>query len=128
VVYERVSGTAGLLGAWRSKEVKINTTSELKIKPYGTDGLTVRFVDFKAVCSARFGGKPCVFSGPTIPPGVTGAMQRLDDRIVEVVYRKDGKALFHDKMAVSADDKTLIFTETSPNAADPPIVAVYDRQ
>lgn len=45
---------------------------------------------------------------------MTGSLERVDARTFEMVYQKEGK--------------TLSFTETSTNKADPPLIAVYERQ
>lgn len=126
-VYERIAGESGLLGTWRSTEVKISSPMVLGFAPYGPDGLTLTIVDYKVVCNAKLDGKDYPATGPTVPPGLTLALKRTGERTMEMVEKDKGKTLGTSKFAVSADGKTLTEVYT-PAAVNEPVTAVYDRQ
>src|SRR5712691_4555147 len=44
-VFQRLSGGPGLAGKWKTKNVKISAPGVLDLKPNGSNGLTVTFVD-----------------------------------------------------------------------------------
>lgn len=47
-VYVRIAGQSGLLGTWKSKEVKLSSPAVLEMKLSGADGMAVNFPDFQA--------------------------------------------------------------------------------
>lgn len=126
-VYERIAGESGLLGTWRSTEVKISSPSVMQFAPYGGDGLTLTMVDYKAVCNAKLDGKDYPATGPAVPPGLTLAIKRTGERTMEMVGKDKGKPLGTSKYTVSADGKTLTEVYT-PAAVNEPVTAVYERQ
>ena len=89
----------------------------------GADGLTVKIVDANAVCEAKFDGKDYPAAGPTVPPGYTLAVRKIDDRTFELVQKMNGKTLYTSAYAVSPDGKTLRETNAGEKTH-----AVYDRQ
>jgi hypothetical protein len=126
-VYERVSGDAGLLGTWRSTEVKAGSPTLFRIAPYGEDGLTFTLVDYKATCNAKLDGKDYPATGPAIPPGFTLAARLTGERTLELVQKAKGKVLGASTYTLSADGREL--TEVyQPAAVNEPVTAVYDRQ
>ena len=126
-VYERTSGDSGLFGAWKSKEVKINSPGAMKFTPSTDDGMIWELVDFKATCDAKFDGKDYPATGPTVPAGFTLALKRTGPRSFEFTEKQNGKPLFTGKFTVSEDGRTL--TDVGrPVAVNEPITAVYERQ
>lgn len=126
-VYERVSGGPGLEGKWKTKNVKSSAPTVLELAASGTDGLTLKIPDFQVTCDAKFDGKDYPATGPTVPPGLTLAMQKAGARSIEMTEKQNGKTLFKLTFTVSADGKTL--TEAGVAAGvDEKIKAVYERQ
>ncbi len=125
--YTRVSGANGLIGTWKSTEVKIGSPNVLQITPYQGDGLSLAIVDFKATCNCKFDGKDYPCTGPTVPEGYTMALKRINPRTANVDQKVNGKPAFTSTFMVSEDGRTLNWV-TRPAGVDEPYVAVYDRQ
>jgi hypothetical protein len=83
--------------------------------------------DFQATCDAKLDGKDYPFTGPTIPAGMTFAVQKAGPLSFEMTQKQDGKALCKDTLAVSADGKTLTDTGSAVGVSEK-YTAVYDRQ
>ncbi len=125
--YERVAGTDGLLGTWRSTEVKIGSPGEMHIAPYEGDGLTWSSPDYKYTCSGKLDGEEIPCFGPTIPDGLTLSMTRTGERTLTSQVKDNGRPVFNDQWSVSEDGTTLTII-SRPVGADEPMTAVYDRQ
>ena len=123
---QRTSGGPGLTGQWKSTEVK-SSTEMWEITPNGDDGLTMKIVDFNAVCTMKFDGKDYPVTGPTVPKNFTLAVRKTGPRSLEMTENMDGKAVFVDSFTVSADGKTLT-DEGVPTGTTEKIKAVYDKQ
>jgi hypothetical protein len=126
-VYERTSGESGLVGTWKSKEVKISSPGTLKLTPAGDDGIVWEFVDFKATCNAKFDGKDYPCTGPTAPAGISVALKRTGPRSYDWTEKLNGKLLFTGTVTVSQDGRTLT-NVGKPVAVNEPITEVYERQ
>jgi hypothetical protein len=124
--WERVSGGPGLLGKWKSAKVQ-TTTESWEISANGDDGLTMKVVDYDAVCKLKFDGKdyPCI--GPTMPKNFTIAARKVGPRTVEFTDKLDGKPAFSDVFTVSPDGKTLV-DDASPAGSKEKLKLVYDKQ
>ena len=127
IVLQRVSGGPGLPGKWKTKNVKISAPPIIEIAASGQDGLTLSIADFQATCEAKFDGKDYPFTGPTIPAGMTLAIQKAGPLSFEMTQKQNGKALYQDTLAVSADGKTLTDTGSAVGVSEK-YTAVYDRQ
>jgi hypothetical protein len=126
-IYERLSRTSGLIGKWRSKEVKISSPNTFVIEPNGEDGLTLKLVEINASCSAKFDGKDYPGTGPTVPPNFTIAIERPGPREFKWTFKANGKAISQSTFTVSEDGNTM--TERGgPIKAEELHTAVYERQ
>jgi hypothetical protein len=126
-VFQRVSGTAGLAGTWKSAKVQISSPDTLQITAGKDDGLAFAIPAYKMTADVKFDGKDYAVSGPTIPAGFTMALRRLDARSIELIQKVDGKVVYRDTMTVSADGKTLTDVGAAEGTQEK-IKAVYDRQ
>jgi hypothetical protein len=127
-VFQRGSGGPGLPGKWKTKNVKSSSPDILEFAASGPDGLTLRSVDYQATCDARFDGKDYPLTGgPSVPAGLTFAIQKTGPRSIEMTQKQNGKALYKSTFTVSADGKTLTETGGAAGVSEK-YTAVYDRQ
>jgi hypothetical protein len=126
VTSERVSGGAGLAGKWKSTKVQA-TTQNWEISANGDDGLTMKIVDYNAVCSLKFDGKDYPCTGPTMPKNFMISAKKTGPRTVEFTEKIDGKVVFGDVFSVSPDGKTLV-DEATPAGSKEKMKIIYDKQ
>jgi hypothetical protein len=126
-IYQRVSGTSGLSGKWKTKNVKIGSPGTLTIADKGADGLTLTFVEEKGTCDAKFDGKDHPATGPIWPSGWTCSIAKNGATGFDVVWKKDRKVMYNDSFKISTDGKVLTNESDAP-AVSEKIRAVYDRQ
>jgi hypothetical protein len=126
-VYQRVSGSSGLAGKWKTKNLKIGSPGSVKISTSGSDGVTLTFVEEKGTCSARFDGKDHPATGPVWPSGWTCVAAKSGASALDVTWKKDGKVMFKDTFTASADGKTLTDVSSTPTTTEK-VKAVYERQ
>ena len=127
VTAERVSGSSGLAGKWKTKNVKSAAPSVLEITSSGADGVTFKIVDMDLTCNGKFDGKDHPCSGPTLGPGWTASFANAGARGLDMSIKNNGKELFKLSYSVSADGKTLTESGTAIGANEKTKV-VYDRQ
>lgn len=126
-VYERIAGQSGLLGTWKSTEVKSSFGALLEIKASGTDGLALSIPDFQITCNAKFDGKDYPATGPTIADAITLALTRTGPRSFKTLMKGNGTPLATDTYTVSADGKIMKSVST-PVGANESQTAIYERQ
>ncbi len=130
-VYERVDEGSGLLGlmlgAWKSKSVKENSSTFLEFADNGADGIAFILKQIKGECRLKFDGRDYPAMGPTVPAGLTLAAKKTGDRSFEMTEKIKGKPIYKGAYTVSDDGKTLTATG-SPVGVSEPTKAVYDRQ
>jgi hypothetical protein len=126
-VMERVSGTTGLAGKWKTKNLKSTAPSVLEITPSGADGIVFKIVDMDLTCNGKFDGKDHPCTGPTLSTGWTSSFANAGPRALDMTIKNNGKTLFKLSYSVSADGKTLTENGTA-TAANEKTKVVYDRQ
>ena len=124
--FTRVSGGPGLLGKWRSTEVKLPATL-LQLTTNGTDGLTVKD-DGGLLLNGKFDGKDYPGGGSMAGSKYTFSFRKIGERSFEMTTKLAGKPYWVDTYTVSPDGKTLIDNSVPVNAKDEKITLVYDRQ
>jgi hypothetical protein len=127
VAYQRVSGGPGLAGKWKTANVKIGSPGTVLIAASGADGINLTYVEEKGSCSAKFDGKDHPATGPIWPSGWTCSIAKSGPAGFDVSWKKDGKLMYKDSLAVSADGKVLTVMGNAPGTSEK-IKAVYDRQ
>ncbi len=122
----RVSGGPGLMGKWKSTEVK-GVPSTLEVSVDGKTGITLKYPDMQMSCTGAFDGKdhPMVVAGTAIKQ--TLAFERQGANAFKMTTKIDGKPYYTDVLTLSADGKTLT-DEGMPVATNEPSKAVYERQ
>ena len=127
VTAERVSGTTGLAGKWKTKNLKSAAPSVLEIAASGPDSVTFKIIDMDMACNGKFDGKDHPCSGPTLGPGWTASFANAGARGLDMSVKNNGKEFFKLSYTVSADGKTLIESGTATGANEKTKV-VYDKQ
>jgi hypothetical protein len=122
----RVSGGPGLVGKWKSTKVQASAET-WEIAANGDDGLTMKIVDYNAVCSVKFDGKDYPCTGPTMPPNFTMAARKTGPRSVEFSEKMDGKMVYRDLFTVSSDGKSIT-DDAAPAGSTEKIKIIYDKQ
>jgi len=126
-VFQRVSGTAGLAGKWKTKNVKSSAPEMLELTPSGTDGLTYKVVDFGLVCDSKLDGKDYPCTGPTLSSGWAVAFTKSGARSFDYTVKMNGKVFYKGRFMAPADGKTLIDSGVAAGTTER-IKVVYDRQ
>jgi hypothetical protein len=127
ITAQRISGSHGLAGKWKTKNLKSNSPAVLELAPSGADGLVYKVADMGLSCDGKLDGKDYPCTGPTLPPGWTVAMTKAGARGLDLLVKKDGKSLYKVTYAVAADGKTL--TENgAATATNETVKVVYERQ
>jgi hypothetical protein len=126
-VFQRVAGTAGLAGTWKSAKVQIGSPDTLQIMAGKDDGLVFTIPAYNMTADVKFDGKDYAVSGPTVPAGFTMGLRRIDARSFEMIQKVGGRAVYRDTMTVSADGKTLTDVGMAEGTQEK-TKAVYDRQ
>jgi hypothetical protein len=124
--YVRTEGTSGLMGSWKSTEVKLSSPDELTIQESGLDGLILKIAAMKATCVANFDGKEVAVDGPDIPTGLRLALTRTGPYKFRLVQKLNGSLVNTSEYTVSADGKTM--TEVGGAPGDPPATMIWERQ
>jgi hypothetical protein len=126
-LFQRVAGTAGLAGTWKSTKVQISSPDVLQITAGKDDGFVFAVPAYKMTADVKFDGKDYPASGPTLPAALTLALKRVDARSFEMIQKVGGKVVYRDTFTVSADGKTLTDVGMAEGTQEK-TKAVYDRQ
>jgi hypothetical protein len=122
----RVSGGPGLLGKWRSKEVKGAPTS-MVITTKGKKGVTMTYPEFQQVCEGQFDGKDYKVMQAGVASKVALVFEKTGANSFTVTTKLQGKPVYKDVLTLSADAKTLV-DEGNSLTANEPVKSVYERQ
>jgi hypothetical protein len=124
--YERTAGNSGLVGAWKSTEVKLSSPDEFTIESVGLDGLALKVPALKATCEAHFDGKEVAVQGPDLPPGLRLSFARTGPYTFKLVHKLNGNTTSSSIFTVSEDRQTM--TEVGGAPGDPPSTLVWEKQ
>jgi len=122
----RVSGGPGILGKWKSTEVKA-TAATMELAANGADGVTLKVPEYGIACTAKFDGKDYAMTGPQAPSKDTLSFKKIGPNLFEMTEKIAGKAVYVDTFTVSPDGKTLT-DDGTPISTQELTKAVYDRQ
>jgi hypothetical protein len=126
-VYVRTAGSNGLAGSWKNKEYKGSTPGLMVISEAG-DGLTVHEPDFQVKAVGSFDGKPGTVEGPSIPPGSSFVLKRINSHSFKMTRTQNGKPFDYSTWAVSPDGKVIKTVWRTVGTNDPPTIEVFERQ
>jgi hypothetical protein len=124
--YERTVGTSGLLGAWKSTQVKLSSPDEFTIQVSGLDGLILKVPAMKITCEAHFDGKEVAVQGPDLPPGLRVAFSRTGPYSFRLVQKLNSSVVSSSVYTVSDDGQTM--TEVGGVPGDPPATLAWEKQ
>jgi hypothetical protein len=127
MVLERVSGTVGLLGKWKTTNVTTSAPTNVELIPSGIDGLIIKIRDFQMTSEVKFDGSDYPVTGGAVPPGLTFALRKTGPRSFDLLEKQHGKPIFKLSFEVSSDGMTM--TERGGAiGVNEPFTAVYERQ
>jgi hypothetical protein len=124
--YVRTAGSTGLLGSWKSTEVKLSSPNELIMQESGLDQLILKIPAMNASGEVNFNGKEVAFQGPDIPPGFRVGLTRTGPYSFRLVQKLNGTVTSSSVFTVSDDGKTM--TEVGGAPGDPPSTGVWEKQ
>jgi prolyl oligopeptidase len=104
-VYERVAGSSGLIGTWKTKRVPPAASIALELVPSGSGGLLITRPD--GSCDAKFDGHDYPVHGPSVAPGMTWAVRRTGPRSFDWTTKVNGDVFAQTSFTISDDGTTL---------------------
>ncbi len=126
-VYKRVGGGSGFVGTWESTSEQVNSTYEMEIRPFESDGLSFVSSGGGMTRNLRFDGKDYANVGPEAPADYTSSGRRVNDSTLEVADKIEGKVIYTQRMTLSDDHKTLSVTVRRATGGTPN-VQVFERE
>ena len=108
VVFDRVSGTAGLIGTWRSVKVsEPDGPREFVISSPAPGVLHYEIPDMKASAEGRTDGSDNPLTGPDLPPGTTISFKMLSPTKIRYVMKINGKTDNMGEQTLAADGRSF---------------------
>jgi hypothetical protein len=124
--YVRTAGSDGLMGAWKSTDVKLSSPDEFSIEELGLDKLVLKVPAMKASCELTSDGKEVAVEGPDIPTGLRIGLTRTGPYTFKLVQKLNGSVISTAVYPVSEDRETM--TEVGGAPGDPPATMVWEKQ
>jgi hypothetical protein len=124
--YARTGGSNGLMGAWKSTEVKLSSPDEFSIGEVGLDKLVLKVPAMKVTCEVTTDGKEVAVEGPDIPSGFRLSLTRTGPYTFKLVQKVSGNVISTSVYTVAEDRETM--TEVGGAPGDPPSTMVWERQ
>jgi hypothetical protein len=128
-VYERVSGTAGLVGTWRSIKVsEPNGPHEFVISSPAPGVLHYGVPDMKASAEGRADGSDNPLTGPDMPPGATISFKMLSPTKIHYVMKINGKTDSVGEQTLASDGSSFSDINWTPGKENEKSTGVYLKQ
>ena len=124
-VYKRTAGTSGFPGTWESVSGDMNSSFELQIQPYESDGLSLTTPG--ETRSLKFDGNDYPDTGRYVISGSTSSARRVDERSLEITDKIQGQVTDTQQIELSPDGQILTMT-LRPVGQSKPNVLVFDRE
>ncbi len=124
--YTRTAPGEGIVGGWKSTQVKLSSPNSISIKTDGDD-VTLTISAIKASCQARWDGKDHGCSGPTLVDGLTVALTKTGPTTFKLVEKKKDKMLSILRYRVAKDGQALYMKGTNGEGKEP-FTEVWDKQ
>jgi hypothetical protein len=123
-VYERTAGSSGFTGTWDSRTTDVDSSIELGIQPYESDGLS--FNGSIARMSIKLDGND--YPDSKAGPGYASSGRRVNERSLEITDKFQGKITDTRQMELSTDLKTLTMAIRLAGESQPKNIYVFDRE
>jgi hypothetical protein len=123
-VYQRVGGGSGFVADWQSIKETMNSPYLIQVKEYQGDGLSL--ITPSQTKNVRFDGKDYSNQGPNAQRGASASIRRVDERVLVLTDKINGKVVDTEAIGVSPNLKTLTITVQIPGR-DKPNVMVFER-
>jgi hypothetical protein len=128
-VYSRVSGTAGLIGTWRTVKVSDPTgPHEFVISSPAPGVLHYEVPDMKASAEGRTDGSDNPLVSPDMPPGMTISFEMLSPTKVKYVMKVNGKTDNEGVQTLAADGRSFSDVNWNPGKEDEKTTGIYLKQ
>ena len=124
--YTRLSGTGGLVGAWKTSAVKLGNPTTYRISIGAGDVMTWDLPAIKGTWKGKLDGSDVRAMGPTVPETLTLAVTRQGPRALSMTQKLQGKTVYTATYTVSDDGKTM--TVVGKNAKGETSKQVWERQ
>lgn len=125
-VFQRESGTSGLVGKWRNVKAE-NGPGSMVIEMKG-DWIKMTVPQYKATTEGKMDGSDLPLTGPTIAPGNSTAIKLAGPNKLQYTDKYQGKVLDEGTMTLSADGKTVMGEEWIPGKMNEKSTYVWERQ
>jgi len=124
--YARTAGSTGLMGAWKSTDVKLSSPDEFSFEELGLDKLVLKVPAMKVSCELTSDGKEVAVEGPDIPSGLRISLTRTGPYTFKLVQKLNGSVISTAVYTVAEDRETM--TEVGGAPGDPPATLVWEKQ
>lgn len=124
--YVRTSPGMGVVGGWKSTEVKLSSPNSITFQTSGND-VTASVAAIKAISHAKWDGKDYPATGPTVPDGLTLSLTRTGPKSCRLVEKSKAKVLVIIDYQVADDGKTMNAKGTNGEGKEP-FTEVWDKQ
>lgn len=128
-VYERVSGSAGLIGTWRSVKVsEPGGPRQFVISSPAPGVLHYDVPDMKATAEGRTDGSDTPLTGPDVPPGATIAFKALSPTKMKYVMKINGNADSIGEQTLATDGRSFSDVSWTPGKENEKTIGVFVKQ
>jgi hypothetical protein len=127
LVYERVSGTKGLLGKWKSIKVQENAPPSFIVSSPAAGSLRFEIRETKTTAEGAADGTDHAMSGPQVPPGMTIGY-KLSGNQIHYTIKMDGKPDTFGIQTMATDGRSFTDVSWSPGKENEKQTAVYIKQ
>jgi hypothetical protein len=117
-VYTRISGTKGLMGAWKSTKAEVSAPEVWNIIEKGPNELIWDIETIKGRLDATLDGKDIAPVGPTVPKGLTVAVTRVSPKVLKLTLKMNGEVSERATMTISADGKRITDVGITPKTGE----------
>jgi len=126
--FQRVSGTSGIAGKWKTKNYKSSAPDVMQLAAAGADGMTFTIIDQKAVCNLKFDGKDYPSTGD--PNSDARSYTKVNAHTLKFKLKSGDKVTLSGTIVTATDGKsrTVTASGTSADGKKVSYTAMYAKQ
>ena len=124
--YKRTGGGTGFVATWVSTS-EANEVFVLEIRPFESNGLSFAVAEEEVTKSMEFDGKDYPLLGPNAPAGFASSGRRVNEHVLEITDKMNGKIADTQRIELSSDLKTLTMIKRNAGQGEPNI-SVFERE